>query len=85
MELARRHIFKSENVSLEARRWMERIRRFDNRTGYRIREMETGDERWLLYPVTRDDQESAATRDTMPGAASAMPLTGGWLARKSPP
>ena len=42
--------------------------RFDNKTGYRIREMETGDERWLLYPVTRDDHESAATRDTMPGA-----------------
>jgi len=43
--------------------------RFDNKTGYRIREMETGEERWLLYPVTRDDHESAATRDTMPGAA----------------
>jgi Tol biopolymer transport system component/imidazolonepropionase-like amidohydrolase len=43
--------------------------RFDNKTGYRIREMETGEERWLLYPVTRDDHESAATRDTMPGSA----------------
>ncbi|NQW05278.1 MAG: PD40 domain-containing protein [Acidobacteria bacterium] len=43
--------------------------RFDTKTGYRIRELETGDERWLIYPVTRDDQESAATRDTMPRAA----------------
>src|SRR5262249_42713641 len=33
----------------------------------RIRNLETGDERWLIYPVTRDDQESIATRDTMPG------------------
>jgi Tol biopolymer transport system component len=41
--------------------------RFDTKTGYRIRDLETGDERWLIYPVTRDDQESAATRDTMPG------------------
>lgn len=43
--------------------------RFDTKTGYRIRDLETGDERWLLYGVTRDDHESAATRDTMPGYA----------------
>src|SRR5439155_10998918 len=41
--------------------------RFDGQTGLRIRNPETGDERWLIYPVTRDDQESIATRDTMPG------------------
>ena len=35
----------------------------------RIRNLETGDERWLIYPVTRDDQESRASRDTMPGYA----------------
>jgi hypothetical protein len=26
-----------------------------------------------------------SSMNTMPGAASAMPFTGGWLARKSPP
>src|SRR5882672_6579902 len=43
--------------------------RFETSTGLRIRNLETGDERWLIYPVTRDDQESIATRDTMPGYA----------------
>ena len=43
--------------------------RFDTKTGFRLRDLETGDERWLIYPVTRDDQESRATRDTMPGYA----------------
>ena len=43
--------------------------RFETGTGLRVRELETGDERWLIYPVTRDDQESMATRDTMPGYA----------------
>lgn len=41
--------------------------RFDAQTGLRIRNLETGDERWLLYPVTRDDQESRGSRDVMPG------------------
>ena len=27
----------------------------------------TGDEKWLVYPVTRDDQESRYTMDLMPG------------------
>jgi Tol biopolymer transport system component/imidazolonepropionase-like amidohydrolase len=43
--------------------------RFRTGTGLRSRDVETGTERWLLYPVTRDDQESRATRDTMPGYA----------------
>jgi Tol biopolymer transport system component/imidazolonepropionase-like amidohydrolase len=38
-------------------------------TGLRVRDLDTGAERWLRYPVTRDDQESRATRDTMPGYA----------------
>jgi Tol biopolymer transport system component/imidazolonepropionase-like amidohydrolase len=41
--------------------------RYDTKTGLRVRDLETGDERWLAYPVTRDDQESRATRDTFPG------------------
>ena len=43
--------------------------RFEEGTGLRIRDLDTGDERWLIFPVTRDDQESRATRDTMPGYA----------------
>lgn len=41
--------------------------RHKTQTGLRVRDLETGEERWLIYPVTRDDQESRATRDTMPG------------------
>jgi Tol biopolymer transport system component/imidazolonepropionase-like amidohydrolase len=41
--------------------------RYETGTGLRLRDVETGEERWLVYPVTRDDQESRATRDTMPG------------------
>ncbi len=43
--------------------------RLDTQTGLRIRDMKTGEEKWLKYPVTRDDQESAATRDVLPGYA----------------
>ena len=43
--------------------------RYRTNTGLRVRELSTGSERWLIYPVTRDDQESRATRDTMPGYA----------------
>lgn len=38
-------------------------------TALRIRDLETGEERWLAYPVQRDDQESVATRDVYPGMA----------------
>ena len=38
-------------------------------TGLRIRELDTGDERWLAFPVQRDEQESRAARDAYPGMA----------------
>jgi len=41
--------------------------RVEQETGLRIRDLETGDERWLKYPIQRDDQESRATRDVLPG------------------
>ncbi|MBM3727045.1 MAG: amidohydrolase family protein [Acidobacteria bacterium] len=41
--------------------------RYETRTGLRIRDLNTGDERWLKYPVQRDDQESRASRDVLPG------------------
>ena len=40
--------------------------RHKTETGLRVRDLETGAERWLAYPVTRDDQESRASRDTLP-------------------
>ncbi|MEO8029094.1 MAG: amidohydrolase, partial [Bryobacteraceae bacterium] len=43
--------------------------RMDTQTGLRIRDLKTGEEKWLKYPITRDDQESAATRDVLPGYA----------------
>ncbi|MGH9792639.1 MAG: amidohydrolase family protein, partial [Candidatus Acidiferrales bacterium] len=43
--------------------------RYETQTGLRIRDLRTGDDRWLKYPVTRDDQESRFTRDLLPGYA----------------
>jgi imidazolonepropionase-like amidohydrolase/Tol biopolymer transport system component len=43
--------------------------RYKTETGLRVRTLESGAERWLVYPVTRDDQESRASRDTLPGYA----------------
>ncbi len=38
-------------------------------TGLRIRDLESGVERWLAFPVQRDDQESTAEMDALPGYA----------------
>ncbi len=43
--------------------------RFDTETGLKIRNLISGEERWLKYPIQRDDQESRATRDVLPGYA----------------
>src|SRR5215813_2807687 len=43
--------------------------RYESGTALRVRDLETSEEHWLINPVTRDDQESRATRDTMPGYA----------------
>src|SRR5579864_5850790 len=43
--------------------------RFDTETGLRIRDLHSGEDRWLKYPVQRDDQESIASRDVLPGYA----------------
>jgi Tol biopolymer transport system component len=43
--------------------------RHDAQTGLRARNLETGEDRWLKYPVQRDDQESRFTRDLLPGYA----------------
>ena len=43
--------------------------RFEQRTGLRLRDLQTGQDRWLAYPVQRDEQESTYTRDLFPGYA----------------
>ena len=47
-------------------KWLVFATRHKTDTGLRIRNLDTGAERWLAWPVTRDDQESRASRDTMP-------------------
>jgi Tol biopolymer transport system component len=42
--------------------------RFDSKTGLRIRDLTTGNTRWLKYPTERDEQESSSeSRDLLPG------------------
>ena len=43
--------------------------RFETRTGLRIRDLDSGRDRWLKYPVQRDDMESRGARDLLPGYA----------------
>jgi len=43
--------------------------RFETETGLRIRDLNSGAEHWLKYPVQRDDQESLFTRDFLPNYA----------------
>lgn len=48
-------------------KWLAYGTRYDAETALRIRDLDTGAERWLAYPVQRDDQESRATWDVYPG------------------
>jgi Tol biopolymer transport system component len=48
-------------------RWLVYATRDIDVTSLRIRDLETGDERWLARDVQRDDQESRFVRDLMPG------------------
>lgn len=43
--------------------------RYQQRTGLRIRDLASGEDRWLAYPVEHDEQESRFTRDLLPGYA----------------
>ena len=45
------------------------VTRYRGESGLRLRDLETGEDRWLAYPVQRDDQESRFTRDLFPGYA----------------
>jgi Tol biopolymer transport system component len=47
--------------------WLAYGSRHESETGLRIRELATGEERWLAYPIQRDEQESIANMDVLPG------------------
>jgi Tol biopolymer transport system component len=50
-------------------RWLAYGSRRDADTGLRIRDLETGEERWLRQRIQRDDQESVTSMDVLPGYA----------------
>ncbi len=45
------------------------VSRFETESGLRMRNLETGEDHWVRYPITRDDQEARFTRDVFPGYA----------------
>jgi Tol biopolymer transport system component len=45
------------------------VTRYETESGLRLRNLKTGEDRWVRYPITRDDQESRFTRDLFPGYA----------------
>ncbi len=47
--------------------WLVYGTRYESETGLMIRNLSTGEEKWLAYPVQHDDQESRGTRDVLPG------------------
>lgn len=49
--------------------WLVYGTRFETKTGLRLRHLETQEERWLAFPVQRDDIESRAPMDAYPGYA----------------
>ena len=50
-------------------KWLVFGSRYEEHTGLRLRNLETGEERWLAYPVQRDEQESIAPLGVLPAMA----------------
>ncbi|UCC26680.1 MAG: PD40 domain-containing protein [Gemmatimonadales bacterium] len=48
-------------------RWLVYGTRHDEHTGLVLRDLASGGERWLAHPVQKDDQESRAALDALPG------------------
>ena len=40
--------------------------RYEDKTALRIRELSTGNEKWLAFPIQKDDQESQASMGVLP-------------------
>lgn len=49
--------------------WMAYGSRWEDKTGLVLRNLKTGDEKWLAYPVQRDEQESIAPQGVLPAMA----------------
>ncbi|HJU72813.1 MAG TPA: amidohydrolase family protein [Gemmatimonadaceae bacterium] len=50
-------------------KWLVYGSRHETQTGLRIRDLSTSKEEWLAYPIQRDEQESRAPMDVLPGYA----------------
>ncbi|MGQ0641734.1 MAG: amidohydrolase family protein [Gemmatimonadaceae bacterium] len=50
-------------------KWLVYGSRHETQTGLRIRDLSTSKEQWLAYPIQRDEQESRAPMDVLPGYA----------------
>jgi Tol biopolymer transport system component len=48
-------------------KWLVYGTRYEDKTGLIIRNLQTGDEKWLAYPIQRDEQESIAPLGVLPG------------------
>ncbi|MDH3457379.1 MAG: amidohydrolase family protein [Gemmatimonadota bacterium] len=48
-------------------KWLAFGSRHDAETGLRLRNLASGEERWLAHPIQRDEQESVANMDVLPG------------------
>jgi Tol biopolymer transport system component len=48
-------------------KWMVYGSRYEDKTGLVLRNLQTNEEKWLAYPVQRDEQESIATMGVLPG------------------
>lgn len=47
-------------------KWLVYGSRYNDQTGLLLRDLKTGDEKWLAYPVQRDEQESIAPLGVLP-------------------
>ena len=47
--------------------WLAYGSRHDEKTGLRLRHLATGEERWLAYPIQRDNMEAQIETDALPG------------------
>ncbi|GLU44748.1 amidohydrolase family protein [Allomuricauda sp. NBRC 101325] len=50
-------------------KWLVYGSRFETETGLVLRNLENGDEKWLAYPIQRDEQESIAPLGVLPAMA----------------
>ncbi|MEX6634537.1 amidohydrolase family protein [Hyphococcus lacteus] len=47
-------------------KWLAYGTRFDGQTGLRLRDLHSGEDRWLAYPVQRDNRDASFNSDLLP-------------------